>query len=115
MVILSRLQAKNPEPLLSYADDLFKQRKPDKGFITKREIYAGSVGREATKLCAQGHIYAVKKLVQTMQLQVKMHAISHCILLEDADWTNPIEKKEAQLRIKYCDNSWVNTPKMQHL
>lgn len=82
VVILSRVQAKNPELLFGYADDAFKQRKPDKGLITKREVRAvslarmqltatsivwdigagsGSVGIEAAKLCPNGHIYAVEK------------------------------------------------------
>lgn len=82
VVILSRIQAKNPELLFGYADDAFKQRKPDKGLITKREVRAvslarmqltvtsivwdigagsGSIGIEAAKLCPNGHIYAVEK------------------------------------------------------
>ncbi|TXK96699.1 cobalamin biosynthesis bifunctional protein CbiET [Methylococcaceae bacterium HT1] len=84
VVILSRLEAKKPELLFGYADDAFKQRKPDKGLITKREVRAvslarmqltaasivwdigagsGSVGIEAAKLCPKGHIYAVEKNV----------------------------------------------------
>ena len=82
VVILSRLQAKKPELLFGYADQAFKQRKPDKGLITKREVRAvslakmqltmtsvvwdigagsGSVGIEAAKLCSNGHVYAVEK------------------------------------------------------
>lgn len=84
VVILSRLQAKKPELLFGYADMAFKQRKPDKGLITKREVRAvslarmqltttsivwdigagsGSVGIEAAKLCYKGHVYAVEKNV----------------------------------------------------
>jgi len=84
VVILTRHQAKNPELLFGYADEVFKQRKPDKGLITKREVRAvslarmqltassivwdigagsGSVGIEAAKLCYQGHVYAVEKNV----------------------------------------------------
>lgn len=84
VVILSRHQAKESELLFGYADAAFKQRKPDKGLITKREVRAvslarmqltaasivwdigagsGSIGIEAAKLCYQGHIYAVEKNV----------------------------------------------------
>jgi len=84
VVILFRHQAKKPELLFGYADEAFKQRKPDKGLITKREVRAvslarmqltaasivwdigagsGSVGIEAAKLCPNGHIYAVEKNV----------------------------------------------------
>ncbi len=82
VVIVSRLQTQNSELLFGYADNAFKQRKPDKGLITKREVRAvslarmqltatsivwdigagsGSVGIEAAKLCHQGHVYAVEK------------------------------------------------------
>jgi len=82
VVILCRTQEKTAELLFGYADHAFKQRKPDKGLITKREVRAvslarlqltansivwdigagsGSVGIEAAKLCAQGHVYAVEK------------------------------------------------------
>jgi len=84
VVILCRLQEKTDELLFGYADHVFKQRKPDKGLITKREVRAvslarlqltansivwdigagsGSVGIEAAKLCVQGHVYAVEKNV----------------------------------------------------
>lgn len=84
VLILLRIQTKQPELLFGYADDVFKQRKPDKGLITKREVRAvslarmqltpqsivwdigagsGSVGIEAAKLCYQGHVYAVEKNV----------------------------------------------------
>lgn len=82
VVILSRIEKQLPELLFGYADDKFKQRKPDKGLITKREVRAvslarlqlmvsstvwdigagsGSVGIEAAKLCHQGHVYAIEK------------------------------------------------------
>lgn len=82
VVILTRVHAKKPELLFGYADQAFKQRKPDKGLITKREVRAvslakmqltaesiiwdigagsGSVGIEAAKLCDKGHVYAVEK------------------------------------------------------
>lgn len=64
------------------ADDAYKQRRPDKGLITKREVRAvslarmqlgaesivwdigagsGAVGLEAARLCPEGHVYAVEK------------------------------------------------------
>ncbi len=82
VVILLRRHTKPPELVFGYADESFKQRKPDKGLITKREVRAvslarmqlttasivwdigagsGSVGIEAAKLCYQGHVYAVEK------------------------------------------------------
>jgi precorrin-6Y C5,15-methyltransferase (decarboxylating) len=82
VVILTRQFRKKPELLFGYADAAFKQRKPEKGLITKREVRAvslarmqltaasivwdigagsGSVGIEAAKLCPQGHVYAIEK------------------------------------------------------
>ena len=82
VVILTRQQARIDECLFGYADAAFKQRKPDKGLITKREVRAvslarmqlthssivwdigagsGSVGIEAAKLCHAGHVYAIEK------------------------------------------------------
>jgi precorrin-6Y C5,15-methyltransferase (decarboxylating) len=82
VVILTRQCSKKPELLFGYADAAFKQRKPEKGLITKREVRAvslarmqltaasivwdigagsGSVGIEAAKLCPQGHVYAIEK------------------------------------------------------
>src|SRR5206468_4866861 len=63
-------------------DGEFVQRQPEKGLITKQEVRAvslarlqlrvdsvvwdigagsGSVGLEAARLCAQGHVYAIEK------------------------------------------------------
>ncbi|NOQ62942.1 MAG: precorrin-6y C5,15-methyltransferase (decarboxylating) subunit CbiE [Methyloprofundus sp.] len=82
VVILLRKKPQKPKLLFGYADEVFKQRKPDKGLITKREVRAvslakmqlcsdsivwdigagsGSVGIEAAKLCRDGHVYAVEK------------------------------------------------------
>jgi len=92
VVILCRLQEKTDELLFGYADHAFKQRKPDKGLITKREVRAvslarlqltrnsivwdigagsGSVGIEAAKLCAQGHVYAVEKNVADFAIAIE--------------------------------------------
>lgn len=64
------------------ADDSYRQRQPDKGLITKREVRAvslarmqlradsivwdigagsGSVGLEAARLCPDGYVYAIEK------------------------------------------------------
>jgi len=82
IVILQRKQPLNPDILFGLNDGCFKQRKPDKGLITKREVRAvslakmqlklnsivwdigagsGSVGLEAARLCSQGYVYAIEK------------------------------------------------------
>ncbi len=82
IVILQRCSAPRNDCLFGTADHLFKQRKPDKGLITKREVRAvslarmqlqqnsivwdigagsGSVGLEAARLCNKGHVYAIEK------------------------------------------------------
>jgi precorrin-6Y C5,15-methyltransferase (decarboxylating) len=79
------LKRKSPAPapvLFGLSDASFRQRKPEKGLITKREIRAvslarmqlthrsivwdigagsGSVGLEAARLCPDGHVYAIEK------------------------------------------------------
>ncbi len=81
-VLLVRRCAVLEDPLFGLEDARFDQRKPDKGLITKREVRAvslarlalqrdslvwdigagsGSVGLEAARLCAQGHVYAIEK------------------------------------------------------
>lgn len=70
------------EVLFGLADERYKQRQPDKGLITKREVRAvslarlqlrqdsvvwdigagsGSVGLEAARLAPDGHVYAIEK------------------------------------------------------
>ncbi len=82
ITILQRHKTKPEKIIFGRADHLFKQRKPDKGLITKREVRAvslarmqltpnsivwdigagsGSVGLEAAMLCPQGHVYAIEK------------------------------------------------------
>lgn len=82
IVILQRLAPLQNEILFGLADQEFKQRKPDKGLITKREVRAlslarlqlrqnsivwdigagsGAVGLEAARLCSQGYVYAMEK------------------------------------------------------
>ncbi|VAW94322.1 Cobalt-precorrin-7 (C5)-methyltransferase / Cobalt-precorrin-6B C15-methyltransferase [decarboxylating] [hydrothermal vent metagenome] len=82
ITILQRCKLRTEKLLFGRADQSFKQRKPDKGLITKREVRAvslsrmqltrnsivwdigagsGSVGLEAAMLCPNGHIYAIEK------------------------------------------------------
>jgi len=82
LILLQRKQAAARNVLFGLADDSYKQRKPEKGLITKREVRAvslarmqlkvnsivwdigaasGSVGLEAARLCLQGHVYAIEK------------------------------------------------------
>ncbi len=82
MVLLWRTTAAPRHPLFGLADDRFRQRYPDKGLITKREVRAvslarmqlcrdcivwdigagsGAVGLEAARLCGDGYVYAIEK------------------------------------------------------
>ncbi len=82
MVILERKTPVAKSTLFGLEDDSFKQRKPEKGLITKREVRAvslahmqlkansivwdigagaGSVGLEAARLCPNGWVYAIEK------------------------------------------------------
>ena len=82
VVILKRNIAQTEPVLFGLPDDAFRQRKPEKGLITKREVRAvslarmqltldsivwdigagsGSVGLEAARLCRDGHVYAIEK------------------------------------------------------
>lgn len=82
-VMLLWRDAPRPRPVMfGLADDTYKQRRPDKGLITKREVRAvslarmqlcadsivwdigagsGAVGLEAARLCPEGHVYAIEK------------------------------------------------------
>lgn len=82
VVLLWRTQAMPREVLFGLADDAYKQRHPEKGLITKREVRAvslarmqlrhdsivwdigagsGSVGLEAARIARHGHVYAIEK------------------------------------------------------
>lgn len=82
VVVLWRTTATNNDVLFGLADERFRQRHPDKGLITKREVRAvslarmqlrsnsivwdigagsGAVGLEAARLCADGYVYAIEK------------------------------------------------------
>ena len=82
VVILWRKQPKVHPTLFGLDDTSYRQRKPDKGLITKQEVRAvslakmqlrrnsvvwdigagsGSIGLEAARICSQGHVYAIEK------------------------------------------------------
>lgn len=92
MVILQRCQPRTREILFGLDDSAFLQRKPDKGLITKREIRAvslarmqlradslvwdigagsGSVGLEAARLCPHGHVYAIEKNADDVEIALQ--------------------------------------------
>ncbi|MCF6202189.1 MAG: precorrin-6y C5,15-methyltransferase (decarboxylating) subunit CbiE [Methylococcaceae bacterium] len=81
-IVILRKKSITEDALFGLPDERFKQRKPDKGLITKREIRvvslarmslkqdsvvwdigagSGSIGLEAARLCLQGHVYAIEK------------------------------------------------------
>ncbi len=82
ILLLWRSAPRPHDALFGLADDRYRQRQPDKGLITKREVRAvslarlqlcpdrvvwdigagsGAVGLEAARLCAGGHVYAIEK------------------------------------------------------
>nr|VFJ71040.1 MAG: precorrin-6Y C5,15-methyltransferase (decarboxylating) [Candidatus Kentron sp. FW] len=82
ILLLWRHTPRPREPLFGLPDEDYRQRQPDKGLITGREIRAvslarlqlcagsivwdigagsGSVGLEAARLCPEGHVYATEK------------------------------------------------------
>jgi precorrin-6B C5,15-methyltransferase / cobalt-precorrin-6B C5,C15-methyltransferase len=82
IVILHQKQVQPDEALFGLPDERFHQRTPERGLITKREVRAvslarlelrahsivwdigagsGAVGLEASRLCPQGHVYAIEK------------------------------------------------------
>jgi precorrin-6Y C5,15-methyltransferase (decarboxylating) len=82
IVLIRHRETANVDAIFGLPDERFKQRKPNKGLITKREVRAvslarlslqpdsimwdigagsGSVGLEAARLCPLGHVYAIEK------------------------------------------------------
>jgi precorrin-6Y C5,15-methyltransferase (decarboxylating) len=82
VLLLWRETPRRPQVLFGLADDEYLHRRPEKGLITKREVRAlslgrmqlradsvvwdigagsGSLGLEAARLCAEGHVYAIEK------------------------------------------------------
>ncbi|MDQ7090659.1 MAG: precorrin-6y C5,15-methyltransferase (decarboxylating) subunit CbiE [Methylococcales bacterium] len=119
IVILQRKQPPHPEVLFGLNDTCFKQRKPDKGLITKREVRAvslakmqlkadslvwdigagsGSVGLEAARLCHQGYVYAIEKNIadfviageNSQQLHIHNYQLIHAKAPEGLEiWPSP--------------------------
>lgn len=119
LVIIQRLNNKPNEVLFGLADHLFKQRKPDKGLITKREVRSvslarmqlrqdsviwdigagsGSVGLEATRLCPNGHVYAIEKNTEDFKIaglnKIKMRVTNYTLINAKApsmidSWPDP--------------------------
>jgi len=82
IIILQRQSRADSKVLFGLSDHQFRQRKPDKGLITKREVRAvslarmqlkpdsivwdigagsGAVGIEAARLCSSGYVFAIEK------------------------------------------------------
>lgn len=82
VVVLWRFKISERGVVFGLADNRYRQRQPDKGLITKREIRAvslarlqlrqnsvvwdigagsGAVGLEAARLCVEGYVYAIEK------------------------------------------------------
>ncbi|MFB4164084.1 precorrin-6y C5,15-methyltransferase (decarboxylating) subunit CbiE [Alteribacillus sp. JSM 102045] len=81
-VVILKAEKPKPKPSFGFSDDLFKQRKPNKGLITKKEVRVlslaalnlkndstvwdigtctGSVAIEAAHISTNGKIYAIEK------------------------------------------------------
>ncbi|MCK5889169.1 MAG: precorrin-6y C5,15-methyltransferase (decarboxylating) subunit CbiE [Methylococcales bacterium] len=118
IMLVKRKTIKN-EATFGLPDHRFKQRKPDKGLITKREVRAvslarmslqpnsivwdigagsGSVGLEASRLCPQGHVYAIEKNTGDAQIardnKASLHATNYTLVHNKAPegldlWPNP--------------------------
>ena len=94
IVLLLRLKPRPRPVLLGLADSSFEQRQPEKGLITKQEVRAvslarmqlradsmvwdigagsGSVGLEAARLCAEGHVYAIEKNAEDFAIAGRNH------------------------------------------
>lgn len=82
VAILQAVTRPSASTLFGLEDEVFQQRRPDKGLITKREVRAvslammqlrrdsivwdigagsGALGLEAARLCSDGHVYAIEK------------------------------------------------------
>ena len=119
IVILQRKHASKSSVLFGLNDDAYKQRKPEKGLITKREVRAvslarmqlksdsivwdigagsGSVGLEAARLCHEGYVYAIEKNTADFEIaaeNAKQHSIHNYQLIHAKapqgleNWMNP--------------------------
>jgi precorrin-6Y C5,15-methyltransferase (decarboxylating) len=119
VVVLWRSTLRESPVLFGLPDASFAQRHPEKGLITKNEVRAvslarlqlrqnsvvwdigagsGSVGLEAARLCAQGHVYAIEKnaddcanvLQNRRGMGISNHSLVHGKAPEGlADWADP--------------------------
>lgn len=119
LVLLRRRRPARALPCFGLADAHYQQRHPARGLITKRETRAvalalmelraadcvwdigagsGSVGLEAARLCAQGHVYAIEKnradleliAANRLALGVSNHsAVAGLAPADCADWPDP--------------------------
>ncbi|WP_043458123.1 bifunctional cobalt-precorrin-7 (C(5))-methyltransferase/cobalt-precorrin-6B (C(15))-methyltransferase [Azohydromonas australica] len=119
-VLLLWRSAPRPAPVrFGLPDAAFEQRQPDKGLITKHEVRAvslarlqlrehsivwdigagsGSVGLEAARLCPAGHVYAIEKNAEDVEIAgrnrcafgVSNHTLVHGKAPEGLDgWLDP--------------------------
>nr|VFK31987.1 MAG: precorrin-6Y C5,15-methyltransferase (decarboxylating) [Candidatus Kentron sp. MB] len=119
LLLLWRDAPRPREVLFGLADETYRQRRPDKGLITGREVRAvslarlqlransivwdigagsGSVGLEAARLCPEGHVYAMEKnaedLANCAQNRQQLHVTNHTLRHGKAptgldDWPAP--------------------------
>lgn len=119
VVLLWRTTLRALPVLFGLSDASFVQRHPEKGLITKNEVRAvslarlqlrqnsvvwdigagsGSVGLEAARLCAQGHVYAIEKnaddcanvLQNRRALGISNHSLVHGKAPEGlTEWADP--------------------------
>lgn len=119
VVLLWRTRLRAAQVLFGRPDAGYEQRQPDKGLITKNEVRAvslarlqlredsvvwdigagsGSVGLEAARLCARGHVYAIEKNVDDvaivgrnrLAMGIGNHTLAHGKAPEGLDdWADP--------------------------
>jgi precorrin-6Y C5,15-methyltransferase (decarboxylating) len=97
LVLARRRRAPSALPRFGLPDELYRQRRPERGLITKREVRAvalallelrpedrvwdlgagsGSVGLEAALLCERGHVYAIEKNAEDLaSIDANRHAL----------------------------------------
>jgi len=118
-VVLLRRRTQEREPRFGLPDERYLQRAPDKGLITKREVRAvslarldlrpdsvvwdigagsGAVGLEAARLCPRGHVHAIEKnaddveiaLTNRRHFRVTNYSLTHGKAPEGLDrWPDP--------------------------
>ena len=118
-VVLLRRRTQEREPRFGLPDERYLQRAPDKGLITKREVRAvslarldlrpdsvvwdigagsGAVGLEAARLCPRGHVHAIEKnaddveiaLTNRRHLRVTNYSLTHGKAPEGLEhWPDP--------------------------